>query len=302
MSTVAPTPPKKAEILTPELLAQLERLELVTRKIFRGRMKGERRSKRKGQSVEFADFRNYVAGDDLRLLDWNLYARLDKLIIKLFMEEEDLHFYTLIDASMSMDFGTPTKLEYAKQLAAALGFIGLVRGDRVRIETIGQPASYRGPVLRGRSNVWRMIKQLDEMAPGENTSLAAGVKNFCIRNPGKGIVLLISDLMDKEGYETALRYFVSNEMDCYVIHLLSQEELQPDVKGDLKLVDCEDADEAEVTISAPLLARYQQTLAAFTRGAQEFCSRRGIHYMLANNQLPVADLVGQHLRRRGLVR
>ena len=303
MSTVtAPTPKPKAEILTPELLAQLERLELVTRKIFRGRMKGERRSKRKGQSVEFADFRNYVAGDDLRLLDWNLYARLDKLIIKLFMEEEDLHFYTLIDASMSMDFGTPTKLEYAKQLAAALSFIGLVRGDRVRIETIGQPASYRGPVLRGRSNVWRMIKQLDETAPGENTSLAAGVKNFCIRNPGKGIVLLISDLMDKEGYETALRYFVSNEMDCYVIHLLSQEELQPGVKGDLKLVDCEDADEAEVTISAPLLARYQQTLAAFTRGAQEFCSRRGIHYMLANNQLPVADLVGQHLRRRGLVR
>jgi len=296
------TPKPKAEILTPELLAQLERLELVTRKIFRGRMKGERRSKRKGQSVEFADFRNYVAGDDLRLLDWNLYARLDKLIIKLFMEEEDLHFYTLIDASMSMDFGTPTKLEYAKQLAAALSFIGLVRGDRVRIETIGQPASYRGPVLRGRSNVWRMIKQLDETTPGENMSLAAGVKNFCIRNPGKGIVLLISDLMDKEGYETALRYFVSNEMDCYVIHLLSQEELQPDVKGDLKLVDCEDADEAEVTISAPLLARYQQTLAAFTRGAQEFCSRRGIHYMLANNQLPVADLVGQHLRRRGLVR
>ena len=225
MSTVAPTTPKpkKAEILTPELLAQLERLELVTRKIFRGRMKGERRSKRKGQSVEFADFRNYVPGDDLRLLDWNLYARLDKLIIKLFLEEEDLHFYTLIDASMSMDFGTPTKLEYAKQLAAALSFIGLVRGDRVRIETIGQPASYRGPVLRGRSNVWRMIKQLDEMAPGENTSLAAGVKNFCIRNPGKGIVLLISDLMDKEGYETALRYFVSNEMDCYVIQLLSQE-------------------------------------------------------------------------------
>jgi uncharacterized protein (DUF58 family) len=302
MSTAATPTPKKAEILTPELLAQLERLELVTRKIFRGRMKGERRSKRKGQSVEFADFRNYVAGDDLRLLDWNLYARLDKLIIKLFMEEEDLHFYTLIDASMSMDFGTPTKLEYAKQLAAALSFIGLVRGDRVRIETIGQPASYRGPVLRGRSNVWRMIKQLDETVPGENTSLAAGVKNFCIRNPGKGIVLLISDLMDKEGYETALRYFVSNEMDCYVIHLLSQEELQPDVKGDLKLVDCEDADEAEVTISAPLLARYQQTLAAFTRGAQDFCTRRGIHYMLANNQLPVADLVGQHLRRRGLVR
>jgi uncharacterized protein (DUF58 family) len=289
-------------LLTPELLAQLERLELVTRKVFRGRMKGERRSKRKGQSVEFADFRNYVAGDDLRLLDWNLYARLDKLIIKLFLEEEDLHFYTLIDASMSMDFGEPTKLQYAKQLAAALGFIGLVRADRVRIETIGQKPGERGPVLRGRHSVWRMLQHVDSIEPGETTSLAEGVKNFCIRNPGKGIVLLISDLMDKEGYESALRYFVSHEMDCYVIHLLSQEEVAPEVKGDLKLVDCEDQDIAEITVSAPLLARYQQTLNAFTRGAQEFCTRRGMHYMLANNKLPVADLVGHHLRRRGLVR
>jgi uncharacterized protein (DUF58 family) len=295
-------PVNQTELLTPELLAQLERLELVTRKIFRVRMKGERRSKRKGQSVEFADFRNYVPGDDLRLLDWNLYARLDRLIIKLFMEEEDLHFYTLIDASMSMDFGDPTKLQYAKQLAAALAFIGLIRADRVRIETLGQKPSERGPVLRGRASVWRMLSHIESIQPGETASLAAGVKSFCIRNPGKGVVLLMSDLMDKEGYETALRYFVSQEMDCYVVHILSQEELEPEVKGDLKLVDCEDQDEAEITVSAPLLAKYQQTLSAFTRGAQEFCTRRGMHYMLASNKLPVADLVGQHLRRRGLVR
>jgi uncharacterized protein (DUF58 family) len=295
-------PISQTELLSPDLLAKLERLELVTRKIFRGRMKGERRSKRKGQSVEFADYRNYVAGDDLRQLDWNLYARLDKLIVKLFLEEEDLHFYALIDASMSMDFGDPTKLQYAKQLAAALGFIGLVRADRVRIETIGQKPSDRGPMLRGRASVWRMLQHIEGIQPGETASLATGVKNFCIRNPGKGIVLLMTDLMDKEGYESALRYFVSHEMDCYVIHILSQEELEPDVKGDLKLVDCEDDDVAEITVSAPLLARYQQTLSAFTRGAQEFCTRRGMHYMLAGNQLPVADLVGQHLRRRGLVR
>ena len=112
-----------AQLLSPEMLAQLERLELVTRKVFRGRMKGERRSKRKGQSVEFADFRNYVPGDDLRFIDWNLYARLEKLFLKMYLEEEDLHFYALIDASASMDFGNPTKLYYAKQLAAALGFI-----------------------------------------------------------------------------------------------------------------------------------------------------------------------------------
>ena len=132
-----------SNLLPPELLARLERLELVTRKIFRGQMKGERRSRRKGQSVEFADFRSYVAGDDLRLIDWNMYARLDRLIVKLFMEEEDLHFYALVDDSLSMDFGDPTKLTYAKQLAAALGFVGLVRADRVRIETLSQSCASR---------------------------------------------------------------------------------------------------------------------------------------------------------------
>lgn len=297
-----PTDAPASELLSPELLAQLERLELVTRKVFRGRLKGERRSRRKGQSVEFADFRNYVAGDDLRLLDWNLYARLDKLIIKLFLEEEDLHFYALVDASQSMNFGEPTKLEYAKQLVAALGFIGLVRADRVQIETLGQPAGVRGPAFRGRQNAKRMLQHLRSIVPGESTSLSEGVKNFCLRHSGKGIVVLVSDLMDKNGYETALRYFVAHQMDCYVIHLLSQEELSPDMVGDLKLIDCEDRAEVEITVSAPLLARYQKTLEEFTRGAQEFCVRRGIHYMLADNQTPVASLVGRHLRRQGLIR
>lgn len=293
----------ESKLLTPELLNQLERLELVTRKVFRGRMKGERRSKRKGQSVEFADFRNYVPGDDLRLLDWNLYARLDKLIVKLFLEEEDLHFYTLIDASLSMDFGSPTKLEYAKQLAAALGFVGLIRTDRVRIETIHQGAGERGPIHRGRHSVWRMLEHVESIQPDQRSApLAEGVKNFCLRNSGRGVVVLISDLMDKAGYEQALRYFVSHQVDCFVIHVLSQEELEPDVQGDLKLVDCEDQDEAEITVSVPLLNRYRQTLNTFVGGAQDFCARRGIHYFLANNQLPVQELVAQHLRRRGLVR
>lgn len=289
-------------LLSPALLAQLERLELVSRKIFRGRLKGERRSLRKGQSVEFADFRNYVPGDDLRFIDWNTYARLDRLFLKLFFEEEDLHFYALVDASSSMDFGTPTKLNYAKQLAAALGFIGLIRSDRVRIETLGQPASRPAPVFRGRQSVWRMADHLNAIEPGEAGSLAQGVKNFCLRNSGKGIVVLISDLMDKQGYHEALKYLLSRNMDVYVIQVLSDEEINPQIKGDLKLVDCEDRDIAEISASAPLLARYQKTLAAFVDGAREFCSRRGMNYLLANNQVPVDQLVAGYLRRRGLVR
>ena len=291
-----------SELLSPDLMAQLERLELVTRKIFRGRLKGERRSKRKGQSVEFADFRNYVAGDDLRTLDWNLYARLDKLIIKLFLEEEDLHFYTLIDASGSMDFGTPTKLTYAKQLAASLGFVGLIRADRVCIETLGQGPHQRGATLRGRRSVWRMLEHLDTIQAGETTNLAEGVRNFASRNSGRGIVVLVSDLMDKEGYEPALRFLASQQMDTFVIHVLSQEELEPDVTGDLKLLDCEDGDEAEITVSVPLLSRYQETLNAFVGGAQQFCSQRGMNYLLANNQTPVGELISTYLRQRGLVR
>ncbi len=287
------------ELLTPDLMAQLERLELVTRKVFRGRMKGERRSSRKGQSVEFADFRNYVAGDDLRSLDWNLYARLDKLIIKLFLEEEDLHFYTLIDASPSMAFGDPTKLDYAMQVAASLGFIGLIRADRVKVETLGGKQS---PVLRGRRSVGRMLDFFEGVEADEEVSLEEGVRQFCLRNSGKGVVVLISDLMDKQGYEAALRYLVAQRVDTYVIQVLSQEEIDPDVTGDLRLVDCEDADVAEVTISAPLINRYKATLEAFTSGAQEFCGRRGMNYLLASNETPVKELISGYMRRRGLVR
>jgi len=242
-------------LLSPQLLARLEQMELISRKIFRGRMKGERRSPRKGQSVEFADFRNYVPGDDLRFVDWNTYARLEKLFLKLFLEEEDLHFYALIDASASMDFGEPTKLNYARQLAAALGFIGLVRGDRVKIEVLEATPRQRTPVFRGRRSLWRMVDHVESIQPSDAAPLAEGVKSFCLRNSGKGIVVLISDLMDKNGYESALKYLISRDMDVYVVHLLSAEELDPDIQGDLRLVDCEDGDVAETTVSAPLLNR-----------------------------------------------
>lgn len=290
------------QVLSPQLLAQLERLELVSRKIFRGRMKGERRSKRKGQSVEFSDFRNYVAGDDLRFIDWNLYARLDKLFLKMFLEEEDLHFYALIDASRSMDFGEPTKLEYAKQLAAALGFIGLCRADRVKIETLGSSRRAPGPTLRGRKSLYQMMDFLDQVQPEENVTLVQGVKDFCLRNTGKGILVLITDLMDKSGYDQALRILLAQSMDVYVIHLLSKEELDPDVKGDLKLIDCEDNDIAEITVSRPLMDKYKRTVAAFIDGAREFCTRRGMSYLMTSTDTPVETLVSNYLRRRGLVR
>lgn len=288
-------------LLSPELLAKLERMELVSRKIFRGRMKGERRSKRKGQSVEFADFRNYVAGDDLRFIDWNLYARLDRLYLKLFLEEEDLHFFGLIDDSLSMDFGNPTKFWVAKQLIAALGYVGLCRGDRVQINSFSSSGK-SGAALRGRSSLVRMVSHIQGMEPSEPPPLETCVKNFCLRNPGKGIVVLITDLMDKSGYESALRLLVAREMDVYLIHLLAPEELEPQLVGDLKLVDCEDGDTREISVSSQLLKRYHDTLNAFVGQAKSYCNRRSIAYIPARSDQAVDVLINQYLRQRGLVR
>src|SRR6202035_950036 len=168
-------------LLDPEFLARLEQLELVSRKIFLGRLKGERRSKRKGQSVEFADYRNYVVGDDLRHLDWNLYARLDRLFLRLFLEEEDLHFYVLIDNSLSMEFGTPTKLHYAKQVAAALGFVGLTNLDRVMVEAFNDRIVQSSVALRGRRSLWRLLDFLNGIQPAGPSDLTRSLKAFSVK-------------------------------------------------------------------------------------------------------------------------
>ena len=288
-------------LLSPEMMAKLERMELVSRKIFRGRMKGERRSKRKGQSVEFADFRNYVAGDDLRFIDWNLFARLDRLYLKIFLEEEDLHVYTLVDDSLSMNFGTPSKFLTAKRIAAALGYIGLCRGDRVSVSTFSKASAPL--VVRGRSSSHRLIGQL-QSAQCQNPapSMEESVRHFCLRNTGKGIVILITDLMNKTGYETALKMLVAREMDIYLIHVLSPEELEPNLTGDLKLMDAEDFDMREVSISASLLQRYRLTLNAFIDSARSFCNRRSIGYVSVRSDQAIDPLINDYLRSRGLVR
>ena len=264
-------------LLDPEFLARLEQLELVSRKIFLGRMKGERRSKRKGQSVEFADYRNYVVGDDLRFLDWNLYARLDRLFIRLFMEEEDLHFYVLIDNSLSMDFGTPTQaaLRQAGRGGARLHRPGQPRPRRdrgVQRPADAEPAGGARPA----QPVAAAGFPAEARAGRAERPARVAARRSAIKSSGKGIVVVLSDFMDKGGYEEALRYLVARQMDIYVIQILSQEEIEPEIVGDLKLVDVEDEDEAEITVSGPLLKRYKQNLAAFRAALHEFCTRRGV--------------------------
>jgi uncharacterized protein (DUF58 family) len=289
-------------LLEPEFLNKLEQLELVSRRIFVGRMKGERKSKRRGSSVEFAEHRNYAVGDDMRHIDWNVYGRLDKLFLKLFLEEEDLHVYALLDTSSSMDFGKPTKLRYGKQVAAALAFIGLCNHDRILLDTFSArlEAGLRG--IRGRSQMWRVVQYLDQLKATGASDLTKAAREFAIRHAGKGVVVVISDFLDKRGYQDALRYLVARNMDIYVIHVLSQEEIDPSLVGDLRLVDCEDDDVAEITMSAPLIKRYKENLNAFVGGLKEWCTQRGIAYIFTSNQYPFDKLILNYLRKRGLVK
>lgn len=289
------------QLLSPSFLGRLEQLELVTKKMLLGRMKGERRSKRRGSSVEFIDHKPYVMGDDLRFIDWNVMIRLDKLFVKLFEEEQDLHFYVLIDSSASMDFGEPKKIEYAKKIAAALSFVGLRNNDRVGVSAFNDDISMTAPPQRGRHTFWRVLEFLNRIQPSAGSSLARTCRTFALRNPGRGIIVIISDLMDKEGFEAGLRYLIAKQMDVYVLHLMASEEINPPMTGDLRLVDAEDGDEADVTISAPLLARYRANLNAFCGAAKDFCARRNIVYMFTDNQMPFETLVLTWLRKRGLL-
>lgn len=286
-------------LLDSQMLARLEQLELVSRKLFLGRMKGERRSPRKGQSSEFADFRQYTVGDDLRFLDWNLFARLDRLFLRLFLEEEDLHVSLLLDASLSMEFGSPSKLHYAKQVTAALGFIALVGQDRVVVDVLGAQTS---APLRGRRSLWRLLDFLQQIPASGRCNLNASLRQFALRSSGKGVVVLLSDLMDKGGYEEGLRYLVARRMDVHILQMLSPEEIDPEVSGDVKLIDVEDQDEAELTVSAGLVKRYKQALTAYRGQVQEFCNRRGIGYLFTDTRTPFDRLVLTYFRKRGLLR
>ncbi|MBP7937691.1 MAG: DUF58 domain-containing protein [Phycisphaerae bacterium] len=291
-----------SELLDPEFMNRLERLDIVSRKIFAGRMKGERRSKRKGQSVEFADYRNYVVGDDLRFLDWNIYGRLEKLFIKLFFEEEDLHVSLLLDCSKSMDFGNPAKALYAKRVAAALAYVGLVNYNRVTLCGYSDRFGPEQAGVRGRHLISKVLGYLVNLEPAGAGNMTAACRHFAIRHPQRGIVIVLSDFMDKGGYEEGLRYLLGRHYDLYAIQMLSSQEIQPDLVGDLRLRDVEDDDLAEVTISRALLNRYKQNLNAYCGQLQEYCSRRGITYLFTSTEVPFDQLVLTYLRKRGLLR
>ncbi|HEY6609050.1 MAG TPA: DUF58 domain-containing protein [Candidatus Limnocylindria bacterium] len=281
-------------------LRRLEQLELASRRLVAGRMKGERRSVRRGQSVEFADYRNYSAGDDLRQLDWNAYARLERLFVKLFVEEEDVTVHVLVDASRSMDYGEPNKLDAARRAAAALGYLGLASMDRVSVAFLGDGTATAMRPMRGKRRTLELFKFLSEPRTERLTGLAAAARAYASRMRGSGPLLLISDLMDP-GYLDALRDLAGTRSQLSVLHLLAPDELEPDVPPDARLVDNETGQAVEVSGDDDLVERYRTRLAEWQAEISDFLTRRGGTYVLVPSDIDLADLLFDVLRRRRVV-
>jgi uncharacterized protein (DUF58 family) len=279
-------------------LRQLERLLLVMRSPVRGGLKGGRRSVKRGQSVEFADFRDYVPGDDLRQLDWNVYARLERLFVKLFIEEEDITISLLVDASASMAAGSPSKLLFAKRAAAALGYIGLASEDRVVVSSLAGRTALRRRGIRGSGRVFRLLADLSaiEAADGQ-TDLVAACRHAAAQLTGRGLVLLISDLLDP-GTDRVIRELAAARSELVVLHVLSPDELDPQLEGDLRLVDVESGDGVDVTVDLPTIDRYKERLAAWQESLAEIARKRAATYVPLSTTVPIADLVFAELRRR----
>jgi uncharacterized protein (DUF58 family) len=290
-----------ATVFDEAFLRQLERLQLLMRSPVRGGLKGGRRSVKRGQSVEFADFRDYALGDDLRQLDWNVLARLEKLFVKLFVEEEDVTITFLLDASASMTSGRPDKLQFAKRAAAALGYIGLASEDRVAISTLGGRVARRRTAIRGSGRVFRLLAELSAIEPAEGpTDLVAASRHAAAQLSGRGVVILLSDLLDPAA-DKVIRELASTRSELVILHVLSPQELDPPLEGDLRVVDSETGEGIDVTADLTTIDAYRSRLAAWKQGFADLAAKRAATYVDLSTEVPLNDLVFAELRRRRVV-
>jgi len=302
-------------------LHKLEQLAILSRQAIAGQLQGERRSPKRGQSVEFADFRPYVMGDDLRRIDWNAYARLERFFIKLFVNEEDLTVHLLIDTSRSMNWGEPNKLRYAARAAGALGYIALASLDRVTATAFGGTGRDGGPSggsgyfapRRGKQQALALFAFLQALTtpsagrapfPGAQptvTALGPRLRTFAAKTTQPGPLLLFSDLMD-DGWADGLRALAARGFEVTLLHILSPDEVNPVLEGDLKLLDVENGAEVEITADFDLVQRYKDGLAQWQQELRQFCSARGMHYVPVETSLPFETLLFAVLRQRGVIK
>lgn len=288
-------------LLTKDFLARLESLEIVSRRIRRGRFRGERRSVRRGASVEFADHRPYGAGDDLRFLDWSLYARLELLMTKLFHDEEDLAVHLVLDRSASMEFGEPTKSLHAKRVLAALGYVALLGMNRVTLWSPGKDGDLELRDLRGSRSAERLFDGLERAAATGDATLGEPLRRYSGTRRPRGLMLLASDFLHRDGAWEHLRPLVRGGLEVHCLRVLSPEEARPAIEGDLRLVDSEDGSGIDVTVTPKLLDLYEKARTAYDQKLDQFCRSRGITLVQTTTDEPFERLVLDVLRARGLV-
>lgn len=289
---------------------RLERLSLVSRKRLMGQGQGDRRSLRKGASLEFADFRHYVEGDDPARVDWNIYSRTNALFVRLYEEEEVLNVHLLVDASRSMDWGEPAKLRYARQVAAALGYVALNAANRLFVWPLSASSAPYGPAW-GRGRIGATLAFVEEFKPSQTTTpvvfgsqavapdLDSSLAGFTSR--AGGLVVLLSDLLSPT-WEKALRRLAGRSGDVVVLHMLSPQELRPTLGGDVRLIDRESGAAVSVTLNNDAIRLYGQRLEDWRLSVESFCARHGMGYVPIDTATPIETLVFDVFRRRGVVR
>jgi uncharacterized protein (DUF58 family) len=288
-------------LLSADLLRRLEQFQLLAQRRAKSAAKGERRSRARGQSVEFADHRNYVAGDDFRYLDWNLYGRLDRLFLKLYEEERELPVRVFLDASESMNFGTPRKIDFAKQIAAAIGYVALCGFDRVSVNVFPdapEQAVFRGALraVRGRKSSLPFFQNLNQVQPKGTADFNHALRRGALEARQAGVAIVLSDFLDPAGYESGLTALVGRGFSVNAVQILAPEEMNPDTYGDLKLIDSETGTVQEVTFGKYRLATYQQTVRNYCQRLKEYCQSRGISFFTTTSDASLEKLLLKQLR------
>ena len=284
-----------------EFLKKLEYLYIVSKKIFAGRIKAERRSTRRGVSVEFADYRNYTPGDDFRYIDWNAFARLDELLLKLYEEREDLHIYILVDASQSMTYGELPKLIYAKRVAAALAYIGLSNLDRIGITAFNTTDMNRLPTERGKGKIFTVLNFLDQINGTGETDMEHAFRNFVHMTKRRGLVVVISDLFDPKGFTAGLNMLKFQKHDLFVIHIIDEKEAEPNLLGDYHLVDIETDQLRPVTINENHIKRYKALFNKYCDDLDRYCTQREISLVRTMTKASFEELILRIFRMGGFV-
>jgi uncharacterized protein (DUF58 family) len=300
-----PAKPDKAtddDLFDDEFQRKLDYLALVSRKVFAGRMRAERRTKKTGSGIEFADHRDYQPGDDFRYLDWSVYQRFDRLLVRLFEEEEDLAIYFIVDASASMAFGGGKKLRYAKKVCAALAYVGLANLDRVTIVTTSDRVMERMPQTRGKARIFKVFRFLRELEPEGTTDLHDALRTFVAQNKKRGLAVLISDLYDPAGFERGINVLRYNKFDPFVVHITDPAEAHPKMSGDVLVYDCETGDEREVTVTAAVLQRFEVAARQYQQEIDHFCATHTVPYISADVTTPFDELILRVFRRGGFLR